>query len=361
MSLEQFLLAKGISAEKILEIEYIRAVAPRKEEEPSPHDDWVSAVDGSSPRFILTGCCDGLGRVWKEAGLCTHILEGHSDAISSVSIINSEALGSVTVATASKDRTLRLWKFDAEDSNDHPAMIRAFKILRGHNASVHSVAAKTSGDMVCSGSWDCTINLWRTNDSDTDGDVVSIKKRKVNSKAEQSQSEGEAVSMLVGHTQCVSSVVWPQHETIYSASWDHSVRQWDVETGKDLSNIFCGKVLNCIDVGGEGSALIAAGGSDPILRIWDPRKPGTSAPVFQFSSHSSWISACKWHDRSSFHLLSSSYDGKVMLWDLRTAWPLSVLDTHKDKVLCADWWKGDSVVSGGVDAQLRICSDISIP
>lgn len=36
--------------EKILEIEYIRAVAPRKEEEPSPHDDWVSAVDGSSPR-----------------------------------------------------------------------------------------------------------------------------------------------------------------------------------------------------------------------------------------------------------------------------------------------------------------------
>lgn len=37
---------------------------------------------------------------------------------------------------------------------------------------------------------------------------------------------------------------------------------------------FSGKVLNCIDVGGEGSALIAAGGSDPVLRIWDPRKPG---------------------------------------------------------------------------------------
>lgn len=108
---------------------------------------------------------------------------------------------------------------------------------------------------------------------------------------------------------------------------------------------FCGKVLHCIDVGGEGSALIAAGGSDPILRIWDPRKPGwtpltlslsqahlyiftlpvlycfigTSAPVFQFSSHSSWISACKWHNKSWFHLITASYDGKVMLWDLRTA------------------------------------------
>ncbi|XVF16745.1 hypothetical protein REPUB_Repub10bG0058600 [Reevesia pubescens] len=318
MSLEQFLLVKNISAEKILEIEYIRAVAPRKEEEPSPHDDWVSAVDGSSPRFILTGCYDGLGRVWKGAGWCTHMLEGHSSAISSVRIINSEGAQSVTVATASKDRTLRLWKFDAEESSDNPARIRAFKILRGHNAAVQSVAAKTSGDMVCSGSWDCTINLWRTNDSDTDGDV-SIKKRKVNNKAEESQTEGGAVSTLVGHTQSVSCVVWPQNDTIYSASWDHSVRRWDVETGKDLSDIFCGKVLNCIDIGGEGSALIAAGGSDPILRIWDPRKPGTSAPVFQFSSHSSWISSCKWHNTSPIHLLSSSYDGKVMLWDLRTA------------------------------------------
>lgn len=35
--------------EKILEIEYVKAVAPRREEDPSLHDDWVSAVDGSNP------------------------------------------------------------------------------------------------------------------------------------------------------------------------------------------------------------------------------------------------------------------------------------------------------------------------
>ena len=42
-------LVYAILQEKILEIEYIKAVAPRKEEEPSLHDDWVSAVDGSNP------------------------------------------------------------------------------------------------------------------------------------------------------------------------------------------------------------------------------------------------------------------------------------------------------------------------
>ncbi|MCL7035648.1 hypothetical protein MKW94_001977 [Papaver nudicaule] len=356
MSLEQFLLAKGISAERVLEIEYIKAVAPRKHEEPSLHDDWVSAVSGSNPGFVLTGCYDGFGRVWKGRS-CTHILEGHGDAITSISTINKKGAESTHVATASKDRTVRLWKFDAEEPMNK---VRAFKILRGHSSSVQSVAPQPSGEMVCSGSWDSTINLWRTNESDTDGDLVSVKKRKVNSQAEESQLEGEAVSSLVGHTQCVSSVVWPEERTIYSASWDHSIKSWDVETGRDVLSLFCGKALNGLDVGGDSSALIAAGGSDPVLRIWDPRKSGSSAPVFQFASHSSWITACKWHDSSRQHLLSSSYDGKVMLWDLRTAWPLSVIESHKDKVLCADWWRGDSVVSGGADSNLCISSEVSI-
>ncbi|KAI9094496.1 hypothetical protein K1719_026721 [Acacia pycnantha] len=50
MSLEEFLAVKGISVENILEIEYSKVVAPRNEEDPALHDDWVSAVDGSSSR-----------------------------------------------------------------------------------------------------------------------------------------------------------------------------------------------------------------------------------------------------------------------------------------------------------------------
>ncbi|RZC29082.1 Ribosome biogenesis protein WDR12-like [Glycine soja] len=134
----------------------------------------------------------------------------------------------------------------------------------------------------------------------------------------------------------------------------------DLELNDLDRSMFCGKVLNCLDIGGEGSTLIAAGGSDPVIRIWDPRKPGTSAPVFQFSSHMSWVSACKWHDQSWFHLLSASYDGKVMLWDLRTAWPLSVIESHSDKVLSADWWKSNSVISGGADSKLCISSEIPV-
>ncbi|KAK4378238.1 hypothetical protein RND71_000100 [Anisodus tanguticus] len=320
------------------------AVAPRKQEDPSLHDDWVSAVDGSNSKFVLTGCYDVLIKIWKAAGSCTHLLEGHTGAITSVCVVKPRVAqngADQIVATASKDRTLRLWKFDADESSDHINRVRDFKILRGHNASVQSVFRVLG----------LPNSLVASSVSGTD-DVVSVKKRKKDAEEEDPQVEEEAKSTLVGHTQCVSSVVWPQDETIYSASWDHSIIRWDVEMGKNSLNLYCNKVINCLHVGGEGSALIAAGGSDPILRIWDPRKP--------VLINSSWISDCKWHEKSWFHLVSSSYDGKVMLWDLRTAWPLAVIDTHKDKILCANWWKGESVISGGADSKLCISSDVYV-
>ena len=58
--------------------------------------------------------------------------------------------------------------------------------------------------------------------------------------------QGEAETTFVGHTQCVSSVVWPEHDVIYSCSWDHSIRRWDVPTGKESMNLVCLLSLLCV-------------------------------------------------------------------------------------------------------------------
>ncbi|CAN6571936.1 unnamed protein product [Malus baccata var. baccata] len=276
MSIEKFLLAKNISAQREIESNTERM---DRSEVREWRGYWRSNIYG----------------LWSH-GKKKNLLYTINGLVQLMLLVPGGE--SVTVATASKDRTLRLWKFNAEETRKNPLRIRAFKILSGHTAAVQSVAAQTSGNMSCS--WDSTINLWQTNEPDAEGDTVSTKKRKKTGQEKELQLE----------------------------------------------------VCNCIDIGGEGSALIAAGGSDPIVRVWDPCKPGTSASIKTFSSHTSWVTACKWHDKSPFHLVSASHDGKVMLWDTRTAWPLFIFDSHKDKALCADWWKGDSVLSGGADFKL---------
>lgn len=100
---------------------------------------------------------------------------------------NTEA-ASVTLATASKDRTLRLWKvifwrstclildlcdwwfnkiifpvstwkYSKDKSASNPTKIRAFKILKGHGLSVQSVASQTSGDLVWLCSCCCVVYI----------------------------------------------------------------------------------------------------------------------------------------------------------------------------------------------------------
>ena len=42
----------NVLQERVLELEYVKAVAPKKQDEPCPHDDWVSAVDGSRAFYL---------------------------------------------------------------------------------------------------------------------------------------------------------------------------------------------------------------------------------------------------------------------------------------------------------------------
>ncbi|KAL2633693.1 hypothetical protein R1flu_005172 [Riccia fluitans] len=358
-SLEKLLLSKNLSAESILNIEYIPAVLPPTPKATQLHHDWVSAVDGSSDSHIYTGSYDTFARVWSPEGTCVRVLEGHQDVITSLTVIRPSALDgrSVSVITGSKDRTLRMWELPSEDLSSQKAS-KSSKCFRGHTSSVQCVAASPSGNQVCSGSWDSSIRLWSTTHGDVDPETEEIaKKRKIagsGADVQHAEIEVAAKATLEGHTQCVSGVAWAAEDYIFSVSWDHSVRSWNTETGENTATLSCSKALHCLSIGGEGAALVATGGADSVLRIWDPRIVGVVVPILQLSSHKGWITSCKWHPRSTYHLLSASHDGTVKLWDMRAKVPLHTLEAHKDKVLCADWWKDDCIVTGGADSSMSI-------
>src|SRR5581483_11711236 len=107
-----------------------------------------------------------------------------------------------TIASASDDRTVRLW--DAATGE-----LRA--TLRGHRHRVTSVAFSPDGETLASGSWDKTVRLWK--------------------------ATGAPLKKLEGHDGWVTSVAFsPDGERIATTD-DHALRVFALKDGESLKTI----------------------------------------------------------------------------------------------------------------------------
>jgi ribosome biogenesis protein YTM1 len=173
----------------------------------------------------------------------------------------------------------------------------------------------------------------------------------------------EPTTSLPGHVHCVSAVAWSRSDTVFSGGWDHSVRLYDVESRINTDTYNGSKAVFAVAAPSDGSSssssIVAFGGSDRVLRVWDARGvSGEGLAVKAYNAHEGWISSIAWRPDSSFHLVTGGHDGAVKLWDIRTAVPLGSLQQHKEdaKVLCVGWWGGQTLVSGGSDCKLQLYS-----
>ncbi|MGD0699673.1 MAG: protein kinase [Trebonia sp.] len=149
---------------------------------------------------------------------------------------------------------------------------------------------------------------------------------------------------LTGHHGAVLTVAFgPRPGLLLSAGDDHTIRTWDLATGKEVAcHTALGYRVTVLAASRSGGA-IAGGCADGTIRLCEGGEPDTlpdwtGAPVL--AGHVHGITAMSF-DRGGRFLATASRDGTARIWDLATRSATTVLLPGAAAVVSADGtWRG---------------------
>lgn len=343
-SIDEYLTANGISAETVLTVEYVRAIIPPIYLASFEHDDWVSSVDvlsSTSPAVrhgksggtvatghekVLSASYDGLLRVWSMSSEVVATSPSASSGGHTSSIKSARFVSPTQVVSSGLDRTVRVWKY-AEITDVFTASLTPQLELYGHKASVDCVATHPRSSRLLSASADHAVGLWSLNKSDAPAAPASLlpqinsrsaKRRKISTST--STPQRGPVVLLQSHSAPVSSTIFaPNDPTVaYSASWDHTLRTWDLPTASLVDTRTTSHALLSLTALPDLN-LLAVGTSARHITLIDPRASATTIAAMTLRGHTNAVVTLASDPTSAYGLLSGSHDGTCRIWDVRSS------------------------------------------
>lgn len=376
-TLQDYLVANGLSTETVLTLEYTRAVLPPKFLSSFSNDDWVSAVDSigsmnsndviTNPK-ILTGSYDGIVRIWSQSGQIETQLEGHSQPVKAVKFISPAKF-----VTGGMDRTIRLWKADVisqEDIVEETQKGKTSALLDYHKDTVSSLDINVESNRIISGSHDNSVAIWSTNAKDMETTQLADESERLSSASrkrlklaikDRTIKRKAPLAVLDNHRGPVEDVIFdPKDNTVaYSVSQDHTIKTWDLITSKLVdskqTNYSLLSIASLPQLG-----LLATGSSARHINLHDPR--ASKVTNSQLIGHTNFVCSLTGTSDNEYVLISGSHDGTVKVWDVRANQSMYTITREsnelKSKVLAVKWEKEIGILSGGSDKKLQINSNV---
>jgi len=258
----------------------------------------------------------------------TNRLTKHTGNVNSVTFSPDGQL----IASASADRTIRLWSREGEEIKIAPME---------HQDRVNSISFSPDGKIIVSSSDDHTIKLWDINRDLSEGISVSLRKTFFK----------HALDHQDGHSGSVNSAIFSppnirygiEDQIIASASDDETIKLWSLD-GKCLATLKGHQGIVRWATFSQNGQLLASASDDYTVKIWgidytlftnsdgktDCKINGTLLTTFK--GHHDWVWDVNFSFISDSKLLASaSDDNSIKLWNLDVQFPQN-MQAHQEKV-----------------------------
>ena len=293
-SLLQFLDAHKLSNEEVLTIQYIPSLQLPPESQSIELPSWIGCLNSNMSGYIVAGCYNGLIQVFDQESVALQLsIQAHQQGVRSVAVL-ADGDNSI-VFSGSKDHSIQSYRLGFDD-NSGSLTHHHSATLSGHASSVESldVFRLNQSPMLVSGDWNGTICGWDVKALENSNAIDSSKvrkKRKLDTEKSQPLLDPKPMFTIKGHSQSVSSLhADDKSGRLFSCSWDHSLKEWDVER-QECSFTFVGsKVITSLHFSSALDSVLTSH-ADGRVRLWDMRQREGGVCKLSFGTESKhWVS-----------------------------------------------------------------------